>query len=117
MHYSILIYETADEFAARTDPDRQQDYWNGVVTYVATIRQSGVLVSGCGLQPPDQAKALRRHGGAVVVEDGPYAEVKDQLGGLFIIDVPDLDTALDWARRFPQRPGQGVEVRPVLPEG
>jgi len=116
MKFTILIYENADEFAARTDPARQQDYWRGVGAYVEAIRASGILVGGCGLQPPDSAATIRVKDGRTQVEDGPYAEIKDQLGGFFLIEVADLDAALEWAARFPQRPGQGVEVRPALPE-
>lgn len=116
MKYCILIYETADEFAARTDPARCDSYWSAVGAYLAAIRQSGVLAGGAGLQAPDTAVTVRRAGDGYRVEDGPYAEVKDQLGGFFLLDVPDQETALQWAARFPQRPGQGVEVRPALPE-
>lgn len=116
MRYAILIYENDDEFAARTDPARQQDYWSAVGAYVQAIRESGVLVGGCGLQPPHSAATIRRRDGAPLVQDGPYPEVKDQLGGFFLVEVADQDAALAWAARFPQRPGQGVEVRPALPE-
>jgi hypothetical protein len=51
------------------------------------------------------------------VQDGPYADTKEQLGGLFVIDVPDLDTALDWAARCPAAGYGAVEVRPVLAIG
>lgn len=118
MRYAILIYETADEFAARTDPGRSPEYWGAVAAYVQAIRASGVLVGGCGLEPPAAAASVRTGAdGAPVVQDGPYAEVKDQLGGFFLVEVADMDAALVWAARFPRRPGQGVEVRPALPEG
>ncbi|MGO4831570.1 YciI family protein, partial [Rhizobiaceae sp. 2RAB30] len=50
------------------------------------------------------------------VQDGPFADTKEQLGGFFIIDVPDMDTALKWAARYPSGPQGGVEVRPNLPQ-
>jgi hypothetical protein len=54
-------------------------------------------------------------GGERLVQDGPFADSKEQLGGFFIINVPDLDTALEWAARYPAGEGGGVEVRPNLP--
>ncbi|TXT20448.1 MAG: YCII-related protein, partial [Gallionellaceae bacterium] len=71
-------------------------------------------VGGAGLQPPETATTLRLRDGQRRVQDGPFADVKEQLGGFFIIEAPNLDAALEWAARFPQRPGQAVEVRPNL---
>ena len=49
-----------------------------------------------------------------MVQDGPIAETREMLGGFFVINVPDLDVAMQWAARFPDRPGVVVEVRPNL---
>lgn len=116
MHYSILIYETAADFAVRSDPDpaKRDAYWSAWPPYAQALREAGVLVSGAGLQPPDTATTLRFPGGQRRVQDGPYADTKEQLGGFFIIDVPDLDAALEWAARVPQSPGRAFEVRPNL---
>ena len=62
------------------------------------------------IQPPPFVSTMERN-----VQDGPYADTKEQLGGLFIIDVPDLDTAMDWAARCPAASNCAVEVRPLLP--
>ena len=70
---------------------------------------------GDGLQGPHAATTLRVRQGARTVEDGPFADSKEQLGGYFVIDVPDLDTALDWAAQAPCALTGSVEVRPVLP--
>jgi hypothetical protein len=71
------------------------------------------LAARAGLQSPDTATTFRLEDGKRLVQDGPYAETKEQLAGIFVIDVPDLDTALEWAARYP---GKVVEVRPnVLP--
>lgn len=58
---------------------------------------------------------MRLQGGQRQVQDGPYADTKEQLGGYILIDVPDLDTALDWAARCPAAAYGAVEVRPILP--
>ena len=102
-------------FAARTDTARQAAYWGGTMTYLQALKDAGIFVSGAGLQPPGTATTLRRNRGELVLHDGPVADTKELLGGLFIIDVPDLDAALQWAARFPDRPGVVVEVRPNLP--
>lgn len=115
MGFTILIHETPDDFAARTDPARQQAYWARLPPYIKALREAGVLVGGAGLEPPGTATFLKQRNGQATVQDGPYAEAKEQLAGYFILNVPDLDTALAWASRYPITAGGTVEVRPNLP--
>lgn len=116
MHYTLLFYESPEDFSLRTDPARQQEYWAAWPHYVKALHDAGVVVGGAGLQPPETATTVRlRREGEPLVQDGPVAETKEQLGGFFIIDVPDLETALAWAARCPVPPGNIVEVRPNLP--
>ena len=84
----------------------------------AEIQSAGIWVFAGGLQPPSSATVVRAQGGEVVTTDGPFAETKEQLGGFWIIDVPDLDTALGWARKATVACGDPVEVRPfqAIPE-
>ena len=114
MTYTILIYETATEFNARTDDRRKDAYWGAYRAYHKALTDAGVVVGGHALQPPQAATTIRQHDGKRQVQDGPYAEAKEQLGGYFVIDVPDLDTALDWAARCPASSTGAVEVRPNL---
>ncbi len=93
----------------------QDDYWRGTMQYLVALRSAGVFVAGAGLEAPAHARAVRFEGGQAVVQDGPFADTKEQLGGLFMIEVPDMTVALQWASRFPQRPGLIIEVRPHLP--
>jgi hypothetical protein len=72
-------------------------------------------VKGDGLQGPMLATTLRVIDGKRHVQDGPFADTKEQLGGYFVIEVPDLDAALDWAAKAPCALTGSVEVRPVLP--
>ncbi len=72
-------------------------------------------MSGAGLQPPETATTLKFRDDQRIVQDGPYADTKEQLGGFIMINVPDLDAALDWAARCPRTPGRVLEVRPNLP--
>ena len=73
------------------------------------------MVGGAALQPPAVATTVRQRDGKREVQDGPYAEAKEQLGGYCVIDVPDLDQALAWAARCPAASTGAVEVRPNLP--
>jgi len=115
MNYTILIYETSADFAARTDPKKQAAYWAAWPPYSKALKEAGVFAGGAGLQPPDTATTLRFEGEKRLVQDGPYADTKEQLGGYFIVDVPDLDSALEWAARCPRMPGRVLEVRPNIP--
>jgi hypothetical protein len=112
MHYTLLFYETPEDFSLRTDPLRQQEYLASWSHYAKALRESGIVVSGSGLYPPETATSLRRRDGEMLVQDGPITETKEQLGGFFIIDVPNLDTALEWAARCPNNT---VELRRNLP--
>jgi hypothetical protein len=113
MHYSLLIYQSDADFAARTDPAKRDAFWGAFLPYVQALRDAGIVVAGAGLEPAGAAATVRRVGGERLVQDGPYADTKEQLGGFFVLDVPDLDTALDWASRCPA--GIAIEVRPNLP--
>jgi hypothetical protein len=114
MHYSIFIYETAADFAMRKDPEKAPAYWSAWPHYSKALKDAGIFVGGAGLQPPETATTLRFDRDPQI-QDGPYADTKEQLGGFFIINVPDLDTALSWAARIPRAPGRIIEVRPNIP--
>ena len=114
MKYAILVYEPAGEFSARSDPARQQAYWGGYSAYSVALKEAGVAAGGTPLQPPSTATSLSVRQNKRTVHDGPFADTKEQLGGMFIIDVPDLDRALEWAARCPAAATGVVEVRPVL---
>lgn len=108
MKYAILVYETEQDISAR---DKHMPAYNA---YSQALTEAGVAAGGAGLQPIHTATTLRLRNGQRNVQDGPYADTKEQLGGFFIIDVADLDTALDWASRCPAASNCAVEVRPLL---
>ncbi|MBB6733575.1 YciI family protein [Cohnella zeiphila] len=112
MHYTLLFYESPEEFARRTDPEQREAYLAGWTHYVRALREAGIVVASAGLYPPETAASLKRVKGETLVQDGPITSAKEQLGGLFVIDVPDQDTALEWASRGPT---DAVEVRQNLP--
>jgi hypothetical protein len=115
MQFMLILTETENEFGKRNDPTHAAAYWGGWSAYIQAMYQAGIVVNGDGLQPPYTATTVRVRDGKRLVQDGPFADSKEQLGGYFVIEVPDLDTALDWAARAPSAASACVEVRPVLP--
>ena len=114
MEYMMVIYEGEGDRATRNDPERYGAHHASWMAYIQAIAQTGMMKSGNGLQPPETATTVRLRDGRRQVQDGPYAETKEQLAGYFIVDAPDLDTVLDWAARCPAAPGGSIEVRPVM---
>jgi hypothetical protein len=114
MKFAILSYETPDNFAARSD-QRRDALFGAVFRYIDEMRRAGVFVGGAGLDLPQTATTIRLEEGVRRVQDGPYPDTKEQLGGLFVIDVADEAAAIAWARRCPREPGRVIEVRPLLP--
>jgi hypothetical protein len=115
MQYMLLLTEPDTEFAKRNDPAQAGAYWGGWNAYIGAMTEAGIIVKGDGLQPPHTATTVRVRDGKRLVQDGPYADTKEQLGGYFVIEAPDLDIALEWAARAPSASYAAVEVRPVLP--
>ncbi len=108
MLYTMLIFQPPyDQQTRATD----MAAWP---PYIEALRAAGVFAAGGGLQPPTTATTLRFQGNERIVQDGPYADTKEQIGGFVVLDVPDLDAALDWAARAPRAPGRVLEVRPNL---
>ncbi len=116
MNYTILIYETAVDFAVRNSSDvkKREEYWAAWPAYTKALKDAGLFVGGAGLQPPETTTTLRFSGEQRLVQDGPFADTKEQLGGFYTINVPDLDTALEWAARCPRSAGRVLEVRPHI---
>ena len=114
MQFMLMFYQSPEEFEARRNPEKQAAFLASFVPYHQAIIDAGIVVSGAGLQPPDTATSVRPQNGQFQVQDGPFADTKEQLGGFFVIDVPDLDTALQWAARYPAGAGGGAEVRPAF---
>ncbi|MEM1030347.1 MAG: YciI family protein [Myxococcota bacterium] len=112
MQYAILIYERAEGFARRGDPERHAAYMAPYEAYVASLREEGVLVGGEVLRRPDTATSLSVVDGVRHIQDGPVAHSREQLGGFLIVEAPDLDAALDIAARCPAALEGKVEVRP-----
>jgi hypothetical protein len=115
MEYMLVFYESEAELARRDNPADAPAYYGAWTAYIGALAGSGVMRSGNGLQPPRTATTVRVVGGKRQVQDGPFADTREHLGGYFIIDAPSLDVALDWAAKAPNASTGGVEIRPVMP--
>ena len=112
MQYILMLYVDEAGFPRLTKAQQEQ----GLAAYSAfteAITKAGVLKGSGRLQPSSIATTVRVANGKSQVLNGPYADTKEQLGGYFLIDVPDLDAALSWAARCPAVNHGVVEVRPL----
>jgi hypothetical protein len=112
MQYMLLIY--SNEAAMASVPEATiKETLAAYMAYTQAMVQAGVMVAGDRLRPGSTATTVRTEGGKTQVLDGPYAETKEQLGGYYLIEAPDLDAALSWAKRCPGAMYGAVEVRPI----
>jgi hypothetical protein len=109
-HYLLSVYTPAD--GTPPSPEELDEIMKGVEAYNQELRAAGAWVFSGGLEAPETATVLRLHGDDVLLTDGPFAEAKEYLGGFDIIDVPDLDAALEWGRKAARVIGLPIEVRP-----
>jgi len=111
MKYMLLI--NVDPSAWPEDPAEGQAIFEGYVAFTKEIAESGELLHGEALQGTDTATSVRVRGGRVSSTDGPFAETKEYLGGFYLVDVKDLDRAIELAAKIPDATSGVVEVRPV----
>ncbi len=81
--------------------------------YAEDLDEAGVLLTAEVLQSAMTSTTVTARGGKLEIQDGPFADTKERLGGIFVIEVPDLDEALNWAQRNPAREWGCIEIRPV----
>jgi hypothetical protein len=112
MQYLLTLYADESGWGAMT-PEQQQQGVAAYGAYSEALKKAGVLVSSNRLRPSATATTLRTTNGKTQVLDGPFAESKEQLGGYYLIDVPDLDSAMTWAGRCPGVQHGTVEVRAI----
>jgi hypothetical protein len=112
MQYLLLLNAQESGFANMT-PAEQQQGMAAYMAYTEALKSAGVYLGSNRLQPVATATTVRIVDGKTQVLDGPYADSKEQLGGYFLIDAPDLDAALSWAARCPGASHGVIEVRPI----
>jgi|ERR1019366_7327723 hypothetical protein len=112
MRYVLLDY--VNESGWPTLTRTEQEHWLGAYRdYMQAMVEAGVLKGSNGLYPTSSATTVRMENEKIQVLDGPFADSKEQLGGFHIIEVADLDAAINWAARSPTALHGSVEVRPV----
>ena len=116
MQYMLTIYHEEAGWD-RLTPEQQAEGMAAYQAYSEALAAAGALVATGRLQPVATATTVRIVGEETRVLDGPYAETKEQLGGYYIVEAPDLDAALAWAARCPGARHGGVEVRPLWAMG
>jgi hypothetical protein len=112
MKYLLLTYVNENGWSKMTKAEQEQ----GAAAYMAygeALKKAGAIVGSNRLQPTSTATTVRITNGKSQVLDGPYVDTKEQLGGYFLIDAPDLDSAISWASRCPAAGHGVVEVRPI----
>jgi len=108
MKYMFLLYDDENVWDAM-DEAQQGEVFGAYAAYSEALEKAGAFLGGAPLPHSREGKRVR----ADRVEDGPFADGKEQLGGYYMIEAKDLDEALDWAARCPCASTGHVEVRPV----
>lgn len=110
MRYTFLLYSDPAGLARLTPEDwaREKEVYGA---YIGALQQAGIFVSTDWLQPVHTATTLSMVNGQRRVQDGPFAETRETLGGYFVVELPDLDAALAWAEKCPAAQYGKVEIR------
>ena len=112
MQYALFIYEDETLYG----PDKNGPAIQEIVAkHMAFNRELGAArVGGAGLKGTNAATTVRTSNGSQTIHDGPFAETKEQLGGFFLIEAPDLDAAIAIAKKVPVLQDGAIEIRPLL---
>jgi hypothetical protein len=112
MQYLLTLYADESRFTSMT-PEQQQQGVAAYMAYTQALQAAGVFVGSNRLRPSSTATTIRTNDGTTQVLDGPFIDSKEQLGGYFLIDAPNLDSALSWASKCPGVNHGVVEVRAI----
>lgn len=111
MKYLLMLY--ADEKAgAKILPADMSRFMDMMYAYEAALTKAGAFVATAPLQPTTTARTIHLDDGELKVHDGPYADTREQFGGYYIIDCPDMDAAIAWAAQCPAATWGKIEIRP-----
>ena len=111
MQYSLLLHSTEPTEAEVSEGD-MAPFKVAFDLYAKSLDEAGVLVSADILQRSEVSTTVTLRGGTLQIQDGPFADTKEQLGGTFVVDVPDLDAAIAWAEKCPGAQYGVMEIRP-----
>ena len=114
MKLLLLANEAPEDFALRENKEKYDSYMGAWFAFGAALTEAGIHGGGGALKAPSTATVVSVRDGERRVEDGPYPDAKEQLGGFVVIDAPDLNTGADWAKKCPASANGFVDVR-VIP--
>ena len=109
--YMLLIYSPADRRPSPEEMEAEMPRW---YEYTQSLQDAGVLRGGDALHPTAEASTVRVRDGQTLVTDGPFAETTEVLGGYYVIEVPDVETAREWAAKIPNVHYGSIEVREIM---
>ncbi len=112
MRYTLLLHYP-ERTAEDLEPEALAAGMRAFQAYAEALDEAGILRSAEVLQQSNATTTVTVVGGELIIQDGPFSDSKEQLGGTFVIDVPDLDAALEWARKAPSVAWGAVEIRPT----
>ncbi|MCR6635157.1 YciI family protein [Devosia sp.] len=127
MRFLLMLY-AEEKAGAAIPPEQMARAMEGMYAYQQALEKAGAFISTSALGMTQDARTLRMDGGEVKnidgafinqggtlkVEEGPYAEAREQFGGLFVIECEDMDAAVKWAARCPAAQWGPIEIRPIM---
>ena len=113
MKYALLIYAAETDWAQKSNEEQARIY-NDYMAYSLELKNSGRMLSCEPLNPTSTATTIRVRNGKTVPTDGPFADTKEQLGGIYVVDVKDLNEAIAWASKIPDARTGSIEIRPLM---
>jgi hypothetical protein len=113
MKYALLIYAAEKAWAERSEAEQGRIYAE-YMNYSTELKKSGKMLSCEPLDPTSTATTIRVRDGKTITTDGPFADTKEQLGGIYVVDVKDLNEAITWASKIPDARTGSIEIRPLM---
>jgi hypothetical protein len=111
--YALLIYAAEKDWAEMSKEEQGRIY-NDYMAYSVELKKSGKMLSCEPLNPTATATTVRVRNGTTMPTDGPFADTKEQLGGIYVVDVKDLNEAIAWASKIPDARTGSIEIRPLM---
>lgn len=113
MKYMLLIYNDPSVYATMSEEDQGTEF-QAYMQFSEEVHNRGILETAMQLQPVEAATTVRVRDGKTATFDGPFAETKETLGGVYVLECENLDEAIEWAAKIPSALHSSVEVRPIM---
>jgi hypothetical protein len=113
MKYALLIYAAEKDWTGKSKEEQGKIY-NEYWAYTMELKKTGKMLSCEPLDPTSTATTIRVRNGKTLPTDGPFADTKEQLGGIYVVDVKDLNEAMAWASKIPDARTGSIEIRPLM---